>query len=426
MPKGWNDAGDPTKSEFPQWDQDVYEVSGIVGFISTDQQSLPVFKPGKFSDKLIAQVNLKIEDDDVTGPPYSGTRAQIVLLLKALGVNVEGLPPGETTAFLLEAKKRSESSQKSVKAFMTKPREDDRQRWVARIEGTLPPENLYGLRYVKARSPDNSEPIHFKEIGTFDNKRGGTFTPVGVYVVLEIVGEVSYEQGMIPSAYNGYEFQQQIRNPFAAPEDRGSGEVRPNMQVTQAGGTPRVVKEFKGFCAAFCPDVYEHDWQNDPLKSNLGIPEVDYPFAVVDDYAKKANIIAVGRLTFSDKGFPQLDFAELTPSDVSAPPETATPPSVPELLPLLDLVEQLAKVVEPVITGKVFKQSAASSNEIGFTPEGLEWCKKHIAPVWDRVKGLPTTRLFDRLNKEQVLALDSALRTEYHKYLVVEEESAGF
>jgi len=379
-----------------------YKVIGIEDFFTLDSRELPVFVPQ--GGDVVVRGHLKLspaelkkladEGKQVTqGPAFSANRNQLMLILRALGGNVNRLPEGETTAFLLEVQTRANNAGVEQTAQVT-----GGEGWAKYISGTNPEENVgYIWEFVNATTHDKTEPLRFQPV-SFPGKKGGNYTQEIVYFWFRLAGDMWGK----PTPYDGYQFRMIVANPF-------SGEVR---KVDD--------DRWQAFVRLYLPEGFENrDWQEDPEKSEFGINELDNPIIVYVNAAKKANRKAFSQFKLNDKGFAKMDiqdFVSFSPPidlDSRKAEESSQPWQLAELVELLD------EVVEEQTNVKAFEPTAKDSNVINltWTGPGLDWAKTNLAKLWDEAK-LPLVdgkRVLGNLTGGEAASLELVVRKAYNK-----------
>lgn len=417
--------GDPTIEEkggvdpFPDGEVQVVK---ILKWIKQDDRQLPIF--AVMGDQIKAMFVLDITDAEKTrtnrqeGPAMSATRSQLVALVRAFGGDTSKLPEGETSAFLLAVMAAVENNTKPRKAKVYKG-------WVQWVEGANPPSDYYLWEYVGARSLDRTEPIRF--IKKTRQGRKGTYEADTLILTFRIVAD--YLGGATP--YAGYTLDVQMYNPF---EGVSSDGLRPATKIGKSGGNPADVERFLAFVKVFCTsDAMRHVWQGNPEKSKFGVDELEMPFVVINDYAKKAARRVIGKLDFSDGGAPKVDLKDFRPAQATMQNvQTEALPST-QTTALYDLWQLIEEVITPDVD--VFKPTPKDSGDIvlDLTAEGRKWAKENLVPAWDSLE-LPVdngVRFIGKLNDDQLRDLAEYLKVANGLNLpsesaVEEDEDEGF
>jgi hypothetical protein len=376
-----------------------YIVDGIDQYFSLDQSTPPYPVFTTQGDQLVARFNLRLADRSKVGPPMSANRNQLIMLVKAFGGDVKGLPEENTTAFLLAVQDRAnKGAQKQTANVKAK----DNKSYVKYVTGTNPEtERMYTWKFLKAVSLDGTEPVRFQEKES-NSRNGGKYVSSRVIFLFQLVGDM-YGR---PTDYDGYVLRLYVTNPF--------GEV-----------SQKVAERWDKFVSLFCPNMHPDTgnwvWTDDPEKSIYGINEVDNPLLVHVGEALKANRLAVFVYRKNKDGYDDTDIltwvlaeaSDVIDRDKKAAEESAQPWQLAELVELLD------EVVKEGVGVKAFVGTPKESNTIllDWTPEGLIWAKENLSRLWDEAK-LPlfdTKRVIGKLSGGECAVLESVVRKAYNK-----------
>lgn len=426
---GFEFTGDPTKIEknysepFPMGDTKVFK---IAKWIKVDgERSLPIFVPMGNEMKCMFEWAVPVDEllrlEGVLGrkvdrgPVMSATYAEMVALVDAFGGNITLLPKGETSAFLMTVQALLEEN---TTARVCRVNKDG---WVQYVEGANPPSVIYCWKYAGSRSADSPASVPVRFVTVPQKGRNGTeYDATFVWSSYVIVGD---DWGN-PSPYNGYSIDVKMNNPFDDP-----GLTRPRFKLGAQGGKPIDVERFENFVSVFCPQVYSHSWQSDPEKSGYGVDELDNPFVVIDDLARKSGVVVKGLLEFSAGGKPKIDpskfRASQAPIDVDAQQAKAMQQS--------SALEELYTLIEDVLSPdfRVFESTDPNADEINFTftAQGKKWAKEVLVPAWTVLK-LPVEngfRFIKKLNDDQLTALTNYLMPQLEEEIPFEvDEEEGF
>lgn len=261
MSKGFFDNSDPNikPGDFPKCDPGTYAVNGIE-FIKKDGD-FPVYAPDNYKG-LVARLRFTRVDGGVA-PVWSPTPVELVLLVKAFGGDVKKLPKDRTnTQFLVAVEDQIKASNGTTNV---KVKEGG---WVNWVEKCTPPEGLYKFRIKEIRSLDGTTPVRF-QADTYGEQ---------VRIIFLVDGNSNGK----PTPYDGFEVPSYFPNPFD-----GSVAGRPKYKLTQTGGKPTAVVKLERLVGAYCPELFDYDWNSDPLNSDYGINEADNPIAVIADRVVK-------------------------------------------------------------------------------------------------------------------------------------------
>lgn len=399
--------GDPTVQEtnYKSWEDGEYEATGIHSFITKDKdRDDPLFVPQ--GDKSVTRFKLTLIQKDpstqdsieVEGPPMSATAAEMRMLVRAFGGDINKLPAEPTSKFLLDAKEECNKSKKRVKCGV-------KGGWVKWVAGMNPPigKELFTWKFKGFWNKDNPTPISFVN-DAFGNS------------VVQAKFEIVADGWGNPSPYAGYEISTPVYNPFTGSYVEINGHLRPATVVGEKGGVPTNVKRFLTFVSLFCsPDFAHHEWQGDLEKSEFGINEFENPLPVVAKYMKNSGKLACAALSEKSKGVrkgdPKLALEDLVPYkgqqvvdlDQRKVEETKQPGEL----------ELFVRAADKIAGFSVFKPTPANSNEINleFTDQGKEWAVKTLAPMWDKLE-LPMVgnrRQIGTLDKDQLKTLTERL-----------------
>lgn len=404
-------AGDETIQEtgnYKTYEDGDYRVKGIHTYIKKDDRENPIFVPQ--GDNMVARFKLILLETrstenqtvevEVEGPPMSATYAQMMLLVRAFGGDIVGLPSEATTKFLLDAKDAANRGGRVRKANV-------KGGWVKFIEGMNPPAEAFTWEFQGFRSHDGSKPVRF--IKKTQNGPNGAYDEDFAYADFMVVGD-RFE---LESPYNGYRLSVKIKNPFDGRviESR-SGMKVPATKIGQKGGIPVDVIRFKEFCATFCPlEFFKHEWVADVERSNFGVNELENPLAVVDAYARRANKRAIAKLGFNKYNFPTLDVDGFIPARSVGTGLASTVPAAPKQPTEL---EAFYDYVTKEYGKDIFSPTDKSADEINLdlTPKGISWAKETLVPIWDAL-ALPVEngkRYIGKLDADQLKLLTIELR----------------
>lgn len=391
--KGFGVLGDfnNVESGYETIDDGDYTVVGVESVFSTDKNGYPVFVDQNGRD--VARIRFLLEDGS-TGPAFSGTKPELVLLAGLFGVDVRQLRGKEGTSFL--------------STFQTITAEAPNKLNVTSKDGwvnldLLPPENLYTVRFVGAHRPDRGDgllwqPGEYGETLIFD---------------FEIAGDVLGR----PSLYDEYRFGVFVRNPFAEPKNG-----QPRFKLTDKGATPVDTARMMKFVQMFCPNMLdEYEWESDPLESVYGTDETANPQIPIIHAARKQKKTAIVKLnhktTKAGRKVINMDLQDLTTAEPDAVDYTDTPTQPAELLDLITYIETRWPDEE------IFDQSSDDDGVI-FTEAGKQWASEYLTAPW-KTAGLPArNRKLASLTNEQVGTLLRELKSLYGEIDQPEESEA--
>jgi hypothetical protein len=421
--------------EFENLPAGRYVVTGVRRFASADESGVPVFKPSKFDGSLQASLGLSVEGQTLDAM-FSGDRLALCRLAYAFGVDVHALPAGNTSEFLMALEKAVNASGKRVPVYVNK------NGWVRDILSLAIFPNLYKLSVISIHSIDGTQPVTFK----LPLKWKGN--PV-VRVNFRIEGAASGDS----TIWDGHVISQYVATPFDGVGTTPDGKRCPKFRVTWNGAKPVDVTRFERFLNAYWPEAYDYEWVSEPSRSIYGVDEAANPIVVIASQVVNGKRVASGFIKDKD-GRAVLDMDTLNPIAVPPKPPIPAVPSKPskepefsepsegfvpetpvsvfisELAPeapnpfaspavsevssrvtsekaLLELIEGYAK--RPLFV-RVSGTNAILPNPI---PDGVEWLRQNIAPVWDEL-GLPQPRKIGSLDKGQLDALFNALKDKWN------------
>lgn len=373
MPKGFFDTSDPNKAsdEFDKAPAGDYSVNKVSFF--RDASGFPEWMNDMIKGR-VARLRLTTTDGAYE-LPMSGGAVDLVLLARAFGVPVKSLPTNRNTVeFLVRVE---DAINKSGKTVRLKVNEGG---WVSFVYDATPPEGYYRFRMARASSTDRSEPIHFAP------SPNPLYEP-SINLFIEIVGDVQGKK----TPFDGYTVMLRMYNPF-----EGHSDGRPNMRVNPNGGTPAVVKRLYKFIEAFCPDVYEHEWQDDMLQSDLGICEVENPIAVVVDYALKSNREAIGHFAPTKKsGRMTVDFLTLASldsdeeEDVEQNGEDDTAMQQAAFIAEHENLSMLAGWIDKQAPGAFVSYPPTCPDDLKLTEAGRAWASDNLRKLYFEDAKLP-------------------------------------
>jgi hypothetical protein len=403
-------VGDPSvqESNYKSWDAGDYMMVGIHSFITIDKdRNQPIFKMQ--GDQLVARFKILILQKDletqntleVEGPAMSATVPQMCMLVRAFGGDPSKLPTEATSMFLNMVQDELHKYGKERKAHLK-----EAGGWVSWVEGLNPPtKDIFTWLCVGFYTKGNDTPVRFKEnSGTGPN---GSYTEDIAFAKFRIVSDGWGN----PSLYDGYETSIKIYNPFSGEaDDKG----RPATALGLKGGIPMHVKRFMHLISVCCSaDFNTHQWTADLEKSKYGINEIANPLPVVDADIKAAKRLVCAALSENRNGRIQLAIDDLSVykgKEIDLAKDAAEAAKQPSEL------ELFVRKAEKIAGFPIFKTTPPNSNSITleFTPEGVEWAKKTLAPVWDKL-GLPTEngrRTLGKLTPEQLKQLTLSIETD--------------
>lgn len=303
MPKGFLDNSDPeveAGGEFPQVPAGNYMVSKIELFEA--ESGFPEF----VEDGLQRRVGRLrfISNDGIYQIPASFERPMLLLVAHAYGVNIKPLAKIKNeTEFLV---KWGEAINKSEKSVLVTVNDSG---WVSRVRGAHLPEGYYTWKLVRARSFSGAEPIQF-EANDF-SKVDGKEDPArfSLRLFFEVVGDMLGH----PTPFDGASLSVTLNQPFD-----GKLDGIPKMRVNPNTSKPVSVRRLEKLIQAFCPEMFEYEWQQDNQLSEYGIDEAANPIVVIVDKAIKNGKTAIGHAGLTKKGNIALDLLTLS---VEAPDE---------------------------------------------------------------------------------------------------------
>lgn len=388
MSKGFGHRGDPDISpdEFPQAQDGKHVVTGIEKYFSVDDSGNPIYK--EINGELKVSLQFR-KSDDTVAPVVTLTAPELIVLAEAFGVKInvsynERLDP--TT--LLSIREQINESGKTLTV--------ESKNGFARLK-MHPPTGLYVVQFKDAyrldREPDN---LNFQT------------TDMGSVLIFEfeIVGDAAGKA----SVYNGFPIQWWASNVFvsqwAETDEDGNQVIHecevPTFDRTTAGGIPKEATRWEKFTEYFAPDVFDHVWERDSLKSSYGVDEVKYPQYVIINEAKKAKKkVLVGTSLNKASRF----VFDLYDQVYDEAPETVTP------------LERVVGYLENVADVELFKTKELP-NTLTFTEEGIQWMNDYVAGetgAWSRAE-LPLEdgkRKLLALSEEQCEALLVELKKQF-------------
>lgn len=379
--KGFGALGDYENIEigYETVEDGEYTVVGVESVFSTDKSGYPVFVEQNGRD--VARIRFLLEDGS-SGPAYSGTKPELVLLAGLLGVDVRQLRGKEGTSFLSAF--QALTSEAPNKIHVT-----SKDGWVNL--DLLPPENLYTVRFVGAHRPDRGDGLLW-QAGEYGENLVFDF---------EIAGDVLGR----PSLYDEYQFGIFVTNPFAEPEGG-----QPRFKLTDKGKTPAATARMMKFIQMFCPNMLdEYEWESDPLESVFGTDETVNPQIPIIHMARKQKRTAIANLkhktTKSGRKVINMDLLDLTTAEQEID-YTDTPTQPAELLDLITYIESRWPDEE------VFDQSTGD-DEVIFTENGKKWASEYLTAPWKAASLPARNRKLSSLTEEQVGTLLREMKALY-------------
>lgn len=381
--------------DFHTFEDGEYKVKGIAKWFTVDQSEppIPVFVPN-FDATLVARGNLLLAaptaEGSVEGPPWSGTRSEIVALVAAFGGDVSQLPEGMGSAFLIQAQKMANEAGEVITAKVK-----GGKGWARYIEGAVPPDEAFLWKFTGARGLDRKELSFQVKKETWNGKE---IEKDVVMLQFEIAGKPNGEI----SPFNGYAIEVELRNPFDGVRTV-SGKRVPNMQTAKNGGLLPSVSAFFNWLDVFYPGHWDWTWESDPEKSPYGTNELDNPIVVYVSEAVKANVYGFAKLTHSKGGRPYLQLKDFSKSGLSSEDVKTEKPKMPadpaELESLLHTCDTVAGF--PVFTPT---PKDAARLVTTFTAEGKKWAGMVLGPLCD---ALTYPREVRKMSPEQLRTLDT-------------------
>lgn len=392
-----DDKINPKEGNFDEFPAGVYTMIGIEDYFSKDDEDLPIFKP--FDNGLRAHCHIKTKETLSQPPAWSGEAKDYLRLAQVLGADIEGLEAKADTKFLQQIQKRINAVNFETQFYAQS------NGWVSRINALLPPNGFYKVRFVKAFSLDNSDPITFQEKENFFEPDNPNHV---VRFMFEIISDV--EDGL---DYAGTTFVIEVHNPFD-----GVFNNLPSWKHAKNGGMLVGQRRLMTFLNIFWPDVEDYQWIVDPERSEYGINEAENPIHVIADKASQSDKLAITRVEVNDKGWFKMDLCDLSPCKSGVPvnvkPKTQEKPPWNEDNEPVKIHLTLIKVINDHAFGDIGENAINSTdgNPYNLTTKGGVWCKENVAPLWDKL-GFDEPRRFDRLSKEQAKQLVDAIENKF-------------
>ena len=364
MAKGFVQTGDPTVAigEFKPLDNGFYRVNGINKFISADDNGEPVFSVNKYDELLKFSFEFR-QVDGSAGPACNLTPADFYAMAGEFGVTLAGVTAKNrmSSSVLKDVIDKINASGKVMSV-------ESKGGWVNYIPGSHYAGGLYTVKFIKALGNGGDDPYGFK------NSNTGNY----LNFLFEIVGDI---QGK-PSLWDGGKIWVYMHSPFVD-SCLVNGELVTTEEAQcplwqkddKTGGDTPAVKKWKAFIKHFAPDVLEHDWSSDPLKSSFGINELSTPQTVIISYALSLD---KHKVIYYDKAKKNYTFSPLDLDNLNSTEE-------PELEEVgLDDVEELAfdnAVVSP--TEELIKYIRYNwpavvifDSENNFVDSGKDWAQR--------------------------------------------------
>jgi hypothetical protein len=379
-----------------------YEVNGIADFFSLDDRNLPVFVPQ--GDQIVARFHLSLTPEELKkqadagveitqGPAMSADHQHLLLLARAFGVDVKGLPEGDTTTFLVELQNRINAAGKKQTVKV-----NGGQGWAKYMTGTNPDTSvMYLWAFSGFASEDKSTPVRFQTVSFPGKKPGTSYSQSVVYAWFKLVGDM-YGR---PTPFDGFSLRMKVVNPF-------EGEV----QKIAAERWDRFVK-------LYCPSTDNWDWIEDPERSVYGVNETANPIVVFEGEAKKAGRKALAQFKTNDHGVPKMDIMDFAPFDPPIDLDQRKVEESSQPRELADLVELIDHICAEKTGSKAFEPTAKDANVINLklTDAGTVWAKENLVPAWDSAK-LPlfdSRRVIGKLSGAECGMLEKVLRETFNK-----------
>lgn len=391
------------KTEYPRLADGDYKVNGILDYFSTDERELPVFTTQSGNDQMVARLHLR-QTNGTQGPAMSLDRNRLILLAKAFGADIRGLPDQNSTTFLVEIQTRANAAAKEQTA-----RVNGGEGWAKYVSGTNPETNvMYCWKFTGFSNAEGEkdERLQFKSI-QLPGKKGGQYYQSFAHAWFRLEGDM-YGR---PTPYDGYSTRLMIVNPFWGVDNKTGEQTNEVSKIA--------VERWDTFVKLFCPDMDNWNWTTDPEQSPYGTDELANPIVVFDGEAKKTGRKGLAAFKVNEKGYPKMDILDFVPFDppVDLDARKAEETSQPsELFQLVELIDQLC---EESLKSKAFEPTDKSANKINltFTDAGKAWAKEHLVPAWETTK-LPVfegKRLIGKLDGVQCALLERTLRNTFGK-----------
>lgn len=390
MAKGFKHTGDPEKTSgtFDKLSDGNYHVTGIDRWISTDDSGNPIFSTSYGGDLKVA-FEFKVTGED-KGLACSLRPAEFYAYALACGVELKGV----------NAKNRmSSKTLDTVKDLINTAGKDlvvkSKAGWVNYVTDATPPEGIYKVKFVRAHRKDFLPDNYEWSAGDY-----------GFYLCFdfEIVGDGTGR----PCLWDGYYITLYMNRPFVDSYINvdetvitSMDEGRPLWERNEKSGGPTLnVKKWNSFIEYFAPELFDHDWTVDPIKSEWGVNELVTPQTVIIKAALKAGkkVNVFYKQIKKNKIFDLTDLAALNPEtlDEEVPVESVKP-----LNALVDYLStkfgaELFDTTDPEAVGV-------------FSDKGKEWAKEFLQPRWVEA-GLEKKVPLATLTGEQQTALLNAFK----------------
>jgi hypothetical protein len=223
----------------------TYEVMGFTYFTTNQVNGQPVYtlKDGQQS----VGVNFIPVDPNVISPAWKATPEQLALLVTLSEEKLSSLPDKNTWEFL--GCLRTLMSDKKLTVVVKNAG------WVSYVVGATLPEGPYMVKFVGARTMDNTLPLVFQEKVWSESNKSEQ-----MIFKFEVVGGVGGE-----SPYNGIVSEVFVYNPF-----HGVFNGSPQLKANSKGDDTKSAIQFKKFVEAFCPELNEYEaWTEEELANPI-------------------------------------------------------------------------------------------------------------------------------------------------------------
>jgi hypothetical protein len=304
--------------------------------------------------------------DGGIAPVGSFTPVEMTLLVKAFGGDIKKLPKERTnTAFLVAVEDQIRASKGEV---TVKVKEGG---WVQSVDKMNPPEGFYKFYIKEVRSLDGSEPVRFQPTEFGESVR----------IVFVIDGNVNGKA----TSYDGYELSTYFHNPFD-----GVADGNPKVKVTQAGGKPMDVVRLEKLVAAYSPEIFEYEWDTNPISSQYGINEAENPIAVIADHVKKNRKSVACQYRQNKKGNMAIDLTTLVIEESEEVEEETNETEDAGDIYVVDspiqkdhpMLCEFANYIHFKCPGSFVKAPVSETTELALSEDGKKWANEHFPEIW--------------------------------------------
>lgn len=393
MARGFSDNSDPNAkpNEFPTVPAGTYVVNDIEVLVG--ESNFPEFRTTKSGDSRVAYTHL-LTTDGKWQIFYAADKLSLLLLAKAFGCKIKALSNLEETEFLLKVEEAIHKSGDEVKVIVNE------KGFVSAIPDALPPQGIYTWKFAGARSNDGTEPVTF-QTHNFAKDKDGNPDPdkFALWMRFRIAGDASGN----PTIYNGYTTSVRFYQPFDGAENGA-----PRLRVNPNRSKPTAVQRLERLINLYCPDLWEYEWNNDPLSSSYGIDETLNPMVVIVDHLNKSNRTALGMFGKKQKSENfGIDILTLT-SNVSDEEEEDEEPedevqeaewifgaAHPQLAAFCDWMNEQAG-------GSAFVEYPPKSlDALKLSDSGKTWAASNLQDIWTKAGLTPGLRAIASITEEE-------------------------